>query len=133
MNAVDTNVLFYAKDLREAVKQPIAESLIQTLPDGVLIWQVATEYIAATRKLEPFGYNRQKAFGDLRFLRATWKTILPTWNVFDLAEDLMNRYSVSSWDALIIAACVENGVNRLYTEDIADNFRREGLEIVNPF
>ena len=77
MNAVDTNVLFYAKDLRETVKQPIAETLIQTLPDAVLLWQVAAEYVAATRKLEPFGYNRQKAFADLRFLRLAWKTILP--------------------------------------------------------
>jgi predicted nucleic acid-binding protein len=133
MNAVDTNILFYAKDMRETVKQPIAESLIQTLLDGVLIWQVATEYIAITRKLEPLGYNRKKAFDDLRLLRSAWKTILPSWAVLDRAENLINRYSVSSWDALIIAACLENGVTKLYTEDIADNFRKEGIEIINPF
>lgn len=133
MNAVNTNVLFYAKDLRETIKQPIAESLIQTLPDGVLIWQVATEYLAAARKLEPFGYNRQKAFDDLRLLRSAWLTILPSWKILDRAEILINRYKVSSWDALIVAACLENNIPKLYTEDIADNFRKEGLEIINPF
>ncbi|ELS46026.1 hypothetical protein C789_4169 [Microcystis aeruginosa FACHB-905 = DIANCHI905] len=37
-------------------KQAIAASLVANLTEGVLIWQVACEYLAASRKLEPFGY-----------------------------------------------------------------------------
>lgn len=133
MNAVDTNVLIYAHDHRDPPKQAIAESLIQTLPDAILLWQVACEYIAASRKLEPFGYNREKAWEDILKLQKVWLTQLPTWDVLYLAEDLMRRYSLSSWDALIVAACLEGGVLRLYSEDFDASAQAEGLEIVNPF
>ncbi|WP_172963162.1 hypothetical protein [Microcystis aeruginosa] len=56
MNAVDTNVLIYVNDSRYPSKQAIAASLVANLTEGVLIWQVACEYLAASRKLEPFGY-----------------------------------------------------------------------------
>jgi predicted nucleic acid-binding protein len=45
----------------------------------------------------------------------------------------MQRYSLSSWDALLVAACLEAGVTRLYTEDFDDSVKKEGLEVVNPF
>ena len=45
----------------------------------------------------------------------------------------MRRYSLSSWDALLVAACLEVGVTRLYTEDFDDSVRAEGLEVINPF
>ena len=62
MNAVDTNILIYVHDRREVKKQAIAESLVRALPEGVLLWQVACEYISASRKLEPFGYSKEKAW-----------------------------------------------------------------------
>jgi predicted nucleic acid-binding protein len=133
MNAVDTNILIYVHDYRETDKREIAESLIETLADAVLLWQVACEYVAASRKLEPFGYSRRKAWEDLRKIRSVWATQLPTWNVLSRAEDLTQRYSLSSWDALIIAACLEGGVTRFYSEDFDKSVESEGLEIVNPF
>ena len=45
----------------------------------------------------------------------------------------MGRYSLSIWDAMIVAACLEGGVTRLYTEDFGGYLRIDGLEIVNPF
>jgi len=47
MNAVDTNVLLYVHDPRDATKQVTAANLLQSLADGVLLWQVACEYLAA--------------------------------------------------------------------------------------
>jgi len=38
MNAVDTNVLVYAHDPRDPVKQDKAAALIASLSDGVLLW-----------------------------------------------------------------------------------------------
>lgn len=58
MNAVDTNVLIYARDPRDAVKQQKAVNLTIGLNDGALLWQVACEYIAASRKLLPFGFTQ---------------------------------------------------------------------------
>jgi predicted nucleic acid-binding protein len=133
MNVVDTNILIYAHDTRYPDKQVIAESLIRTLTDGVLLWQVACEYIAASRKLAVLGFSPDKAWQDVHRLQRLWATQLPTWEVLHRAEDLMNNYSLSSWDALIIAACLESGVTRLYSEDFDVSAQSEGLEIVNPF
>jgi predicted nucleic acid-binding protein len=95
MNAVDTNVLIYVQDPRDPVKQATAAALVRNLPDGVLLWQVANEYVAASRKLEPLGYNRAQAFQDLGNWRKVWTTKLPTWSVLDKAEDIGKRFSLS--------------------------------------
>lgn len=133
MNAVDTNVLLYAHDPRDPAKQQTATTLIQSLTDGVLLWQVACEYLSASAKLAPLGYNRAQAFQDIHDLRRLWTTILPTWDVLDRAEALLASYSLSYWDAMILAACLEGGVTRLYSEDLTAYPRVNGLECVNPF
>ncbi len=132
MNAVDTNILIYINDPRDPAKQAIAASLVSSLTDGVLIWQVACEYLAASRKLEPLGYNRVQAYQDIRDLQQVWYTVLPTWAVIDRAEDLMNRFSLSHWDSMVVAACLEANVATLYTEDFGYS-DIDGLKIVNPF
>ena len=133
MNAVDTNVLIYAHDSRDPQKQTAAVSLIQSQVDGVLLWQVACEYLSASRKLESQGYSLQQAWQDIHDLRSVWTTILPTWNVLGRAENLMGSFSLSFWDALILAACQEGGVKRLYTEDFDAYPTVNGLEVINPF
>ncbi len=133
MNAVDTNILIYAHDSREIAKQTIAADLIESLTDGALLWQVACEYLSASRKLESIGYGRENAWQDIRDLQSTWTTIAPSWGNLEKAEDLLARYSLSFWDALIIAACLEANVTRLYSEDFSAYPRIDGLEIVNPF
>lgn len=45
----------------------------------------------------------------------------------------MDSYSLSFWDAMILAACLESGVTRLYSEDFGAYQQVDGLEIVNPF
>jgi hypothetical protein len=68
MNAVDTNVLLYVHDPRDLDKQATAAALLESLTDGVLLWQVACEYIAASRKLQPFGYSFTQAWEDINRL-----------------------------------------------------------------
>lgn len=133
MNAVDTNVLIYARDPRDPAKQVVATSLLASLTDGVLLWQVACEYIAAARKLVPLGFDLNQAWADITDMRQVWTPLVPTWNVIDRAEGLMKSYKLSSWDALIVAACLEGGVIRLYSEDFDNSAAATGLEIINPF
>jgi predicted nucleic acid-binding protein len=133
MNALDTNVLYYAHDSSDPVKQQKSIDLIVSLADGALLWQVACEYLNASRKLEPQGYSRIKAWQDIRDLRRVWTTLLPSWSVLDRAQTLISAYSISFWDAMIVAASLEGGVVRLYTEDFGGQSSIEGLEIVNPF
>ena len=133
MNAVDTNVLIYARDPRDPVKQAIAYELIANLEDGVLVWQVSCEYLSAIRKLGRFGIGIEDAMGDVREMLRTWRLTTPDWRVMEIAEDVRGRYSLSFWDSLLVAACIHAGVERLYTEDFDAYPRIDGLEIVNPF
>ena len=133
MNAVDTNVLVYVHDPRNPAKQAIAHALVSTLPDGILLWQVACEYLSASRKLSQFGFDRTDALADLRSLMRSWRLELPHWSITEIAESLWGRYSLSFWDSMVVAACLHAGVERLYTEDFSAYPRIDSLEIVNPF
>jgi predicted nucleic acid-binding protein len=134
MNAVDTNVLIYSHDPRDTVKQNKAVALIASLTDGVLLWQVACEYISASRKLSAYGLSQRQVYADLRRLQVAWKPVLPSWPVIDKAESLMVSGNLSFWDAMIVAACVEGGVGTLYTEDFDSSTSAiTGVKIVNPF
>ena len=133
MNAVDTNVLIYAHDPRDTTKNAIAISLVDSMFDGVLLWQVACEFLWVSRKLVPFGYDQTQAWSEVRRLRRAWRTAVPDWIVMDLASKLLTSYSLSFWDAMIIAACLEAGVTRLYSEDFDSYSKIEGLSLINPF
>jgi len=133
MNAVDTNILFYAHDSRDPVKQRIASELIGTVAGGALVWQVACEYLWASRKLAEFGNSYADAVEDIRNLRQVWSTVLPDWTSLDRMEALRSEYSLSFWDRLLIATCLGAGVRRLFSEDFSGYLRVESLEIVNPF
>ena len=134
MNAVDTNVLIYARDPRDSGKQEKARALTSNLTDGALLWQVGCEFIAASRKLTAVGYTQAQGWGELQQLRALWKLIVPSESVFVRAEQLTSSHNLSFWDAIILAACMEGGITRLYTEDFDNSLTQTtGVEIVNPF
>lgn len=133
MNAVDTNILVYVHDPRDKRKQAIAGQLVESLVDGVLLWQVACEFVAASRKLAAFDLTSERAWREVRRLRSLWTTKLPSWAVAEQAEELTSRYALSHWDGLLIAACLEGGVTRLYSEDFDNSALATGLEIINPF
>jgi predicted nucleic acid-binding protein len=52
MIALDTNVLIYACDKSDPARQQIALDLVANTTDGVILWQVACEFVAASRKLD---------------------------------------------------------------------------------
>lgn len=134
MNAVDTIVLLYLHDPRDARKQEVAAGLVNALPDGVLLWQVACEYLAAAHKLYRFGVERAHVLQSIEDLHLGWRLVRPDWEVLSRAFDWVNRYSVAFWDAMIVSACFQAGVSTLYSEDINSSMvPSDGITIVNPF
>jgi predicted nucleic acid-binding protein len=73
------------------------------------------------------------AWSDIRELASVWTVLLPDWSIFARAEQLLQRYRLSFWDAMIVAACLIGGVDRLYSEDFSAYKSLDSLEIVNPF
>jgi predicted nucleic acid-binding protein len=70
MNAIDTNIWVYCHDARDGEKQRAAQQLIETAESMALPWQVGCEFIAAARKLQPFGFTQEEAWQSLEDMQA---------------------------------------------------------------
>jgi predicted nucleic acid-binding protein len=135
MNAIDSNVLVYAFDLDEAVKGPRAIELLETLPvdQTILLWQVACEVGAVLHRIGPRARNIADPGAAMQSLRERFPLAIPSESILDDALRLRVAHQLSYWDALLIASCIDAGVNRLYTEDLQSTPVIEGVELINPF
>lgn len=132
---MDTNIILYSKDARDARKRSVADELVaEGIRKGTLVVsaQVLNEfYVNVTQKLDP-GLSREDARTVCRSLSAiccesvTGQTITVAWDVQD-------RFALSWWDSLIVASALLAGCSRLVTEDLQNGLRINGLQIVNPF
>lgn len=111
----------------------MALDLVSSAEDGVLLWQVACEFVAASRKLRSQGFTTLDAWDRLADYLTIFPLILPAARTFGRARILHEKDGWSFWDAMIVAACLECGVTRLYSEDLPGRAVPGPLEIVNPF
>ena len=132
---VDTNVLLYARDAGEPRKQPLAIEWLARLWErrtGRLSYQVLNEYyVTSTRKLKP-GLPRGVAQADLRDLMA-WGPVPTDAMMLEDAWSLEERFALSHWDALIVAAARAAGCRYLLTEDLQAGQELDGLVVIDPF
>jgi predicted nucleic acid-binding protein len=134
MNVIDTNIWIYLHDGRDPRKRQVAQELVASVRPIVLPWQVGCEFIAAARKLEPFGFNLDEAWEALADMQAgAERVLLPKPSLWARCRDLQRQHQLQFWDALIIAQCVDDKVARLYSEDLPGINGIDGLEILNPF
>ena len=133
MIGVDTNVLIYACDQADPKRQKVALDLITNAQDGVLLWQVACEFISASRKLHKQGFTSAHAWNRLAEFRDLLPLVLPSNGALVRARELHVTRGASFWDALILSACVEAGVDTLYSEDLPGFDDFAGVRVVNPF
>lgn len=132
---VDTNVLVYAYDKTEVVKQSIARSTLDRLwanRAGTLSTQVLQEFYAvATRKLT--ATLSRAAAREIIDLYTAWPVVLLDTSLILAATRLEEEQQVSFWDALVIEAARVSGAERLLTEDLQHGRIIEGIRIENPF
>ena len=98
-----------------------------------MLWQAACEFVAASRKLVRQGFTHDHAWNRLTEYMALFPLVPPTSEVLNRAKPLHTRQGWSFWDAMIVAACLEAGVARLYSEDLSGRVAPEPLQIINPF
>lgn len=128
-------ILIYSIDASEPDKRRRALALIESLPENetVIPWQVACEVAAVLKKMTRSGRFIGDYLETVTALRSTFPIALPGVAVLSRAAALEQSAQLSTWDALLIAACCEAGVRRLYTEDIQSRKVIEDVEIVHPF
>jgi predicted nucleic acid-binding protein len=138
MNAVDTNVLVYSLDVHEPAKQAKAKALLAGLtgapPGTLLLGQVAGELLSVLRKWETQGrVSATNVEANFRDVLAMFPLSFTGPQVFARYFSLHSRFSLSHWDAMLLAACKEAGVTTLFSEDMDPGTDYDGLKIVNPF
>jgi len=78
MTALDTNLLIYSCDKAGPDRQATAPGIISSTTDAVLLWQVACEFVAASRKLSTQGFTPLHAWDRLTESLALFQLMLPT-------------------------------------------------------
>jgi predicted nucleic acid-binding protein len=138
MNAIDTNVLVYALDRNEPIKRQKARDLLRQLHFSqtlaVIPWQVAGEFLRWLRFCQQKGQISEVLVElYLRHFIAFFPLRFPNRAALDRAIDLFSRFSLSHWDSMLLGACAESGVTKLYTEDMGSPRVIDTIQLVNPF
>lgn len=125
----DTNVILYLLSA-DGAKADRAEELLAI--GGVISVQVLNEFASvASRKLG-------MAWPEIREVLAQIRVVCPvaplSVDTHDRALQIAERYGLSTFDALIVAAALMAGCTTLYSEDMQDGqvIERQ-LTIKNPF
>lgn len=132
---VDTNVLVYRFDAAKPEKQRAAEAWLSRLWEnraGRLSYQVLREfYVTVTRKLTD-SLDTDQARRAVRSLMA-WNPVPSDDRLIESAWDLEDRYALSWWDALIVAAARRQSCAILLSEDLQEGQDLGAVRVVNPF
>lgn len=133
MNSLDTNVLVYAVSELDGPKETAAKLLLSEALHGS--WPIAAQvygefYSVMTRK------NYMSRI-DARAAIQTYLELMPalpsSLTAHAAALKLATERQIQYWDALIIAVCAENGVKKLYSEDLPGSSKPLGVRCVEPW
>ena len=132
---VDTNVLVYWRDASNQSKQSRAEDWIAHLGRrraARISFQVLQElYATLTRKARPT-FDAEEARAIVRDL-AAWLPVAIDMTILERAWQIQDRYILSRWDALIVAAAHACACRALLTEDLQHGQLLGQVRVIDPF
>ena len=132
---VDANVLVYSRDPADAVKQSRAQDWLDRLwSEGVgrISTQVLSEFYNVTTRKLAFPLTPDEAWADVEALFA-WEPQAIDIETIGRAHQLEQRYRLSWWDSLIVAAAQAQHCLLLLSEDLQDGARYGGVTVRDPF
>ena len=125
----DTNVLVYLAS-GDAAKADRAEAKLAA--GGSISVQVLNEVANVARRKMQMSWDETHAFLDM--LRSLLTVHPLTVETHETGLRLAERYSLSTYDAMIAASALHAGCDTLWSEDMQHGMALdEGLRIVNPF
>jgi predicted nucleic acid-binding protein len=133
---IDTNVLVYAYDRREASKQRQAIGVLEQLQltqSGYLSVQTLAEFYHVVRRGSQPLLSLELASQQARSLSQAWPVFDLTAMIIMEAVRGVTAHRLAYWDAQIWATARLNQIPIVFTEDFPTNALLEGVRIVNPF
>jgi predicted nucleic acid-binding protein len=131
---LDTNVLVYAYDVSDPLKQRIAQDLVRRA--------VAGEIVASPQVLAEFAttlLHKLSASAAPEDVIAVVDTLSPIrlvavdHGIIRRALEARVRYRLHFWDCMIVAAAERAGCGRLWSEDLNAGQSYFGVTVSNPF
>lgn len=134
---LDTSLFVYAYDPTDPGKRSRAQRILQQHIDGnslILSVQVLNEfYRAATRPNRPPSLSHEEAAERIHLLAEAAEVLSLKNEITFRALEGVGLYQLALWDAVLWATAEQNGIARIYTEDIPGVLEIEGVRYVNPF
>ena len=133
---IDTKVFVYTFDDRDASKHARARSLVEQAlrsGNGIISFQVVQEFLnVATRKFAtPLRPDDCRLYVDQ--VLAPLCEVHSSITVYREALDIAERWKLSFFDSLIVAAALAADCAVLWSEDLQDGQAIRDLTIKNPF
>ncbi|MGO9085377.1 MAG: PIN domain-containing protein [Candidatus Sulfotelmatobacter sp.] len=130
---VDSNVLIYAMDEGNPKKHEAAKlwrSELWKSRRGRVSFQVLQEFYANIARRWPEASEQARA--EIRNLLA-WKPVVMNAEILEHGWKVQDRYKLSFWDSLIVAAAKAASCRFLLTEDLQADQDFDGVVVLNPF
>ena len=133
---IDTSLFIYQLEASDERKSATADRIISKgieSRNACISFQVVQECLnTVLRKAEiPLSTDETKQYLDN--VLAPLYRVSASISLYRGALDLQARYRYGFYDSLIVAAALDAGCTRLYSEHLQDGQRIEGLTIENPF
>ncbi|HSZ20344.1 MAG TPA: PIN domain-containing protein [Candidatus Acidoferrum sp.] len=133
---LDTNIFVYSFDQSTLQKAERADRLIHkalTTSKGIISFQVVQEFfnVAYRRFPEPMRFDQAENY-LASVLRPLW-TVNSSPALCIKAIQILERFRVQWYDALIVAGALKAECGILYSEDFQNGQKFDDLEVRNPF
>ena len=133
---LDTNLFIYQLEALDERKFSIANRIIRegvATGNACISFQVIQECLNTVLRKAEIVLDERGARDYLETVLAPLFQVPASIALYRRALELRERYRFSFYDSLIVAAALEGGCTRLYSEDLQHGQRVERLVIENPF
>lgn len=124
----DTNILIYAF-ADDPAKSKLSFGLVES--GGMISVQVLNEFASALRRKHKLPWPSLQS--TLTTIRSLLPVVALTVDTHDLGLYLAERYQLSVYEGMILAAAQLAGCTTLCSEDLQHGLVVDGLRVINPY
>ena|ERR1700682_2064634 len=133
---LDTNIIVHSFDQSSARKGEVADRLVRQgllTRKGAISYQVVQEFFNVAHRRSPGPMRLEEAQQFLSTVLGPLCIIHSSPALFHKALQLIDRFRLQWYDALIVAGAIEAKCGILYSEDFQNGQKFDDLEVRNPF